>query len=61
MKTINIYSKSRNGKATLVHSVQVEETFDAAVTACDAYRASLKSTSAKIFWNWADRAWDRRR
>jgi hypothetical protein len=61
MKTINIYSKTRNGKARLVQTIEIEDSFDAAVAACDAYRASLGSTAAKIFWNWAESAWNRRR
>ena len=61
MRTLNIFKKTRNGKAVLVHSVEVENSFDAAVAATDAYRASLGSTASKIFWNWADSAWDRRR
>lgn len=59
MRTLNIYSKPRNGRAILVHTLEVADSFDAAVAACDAYRASIKPTASKIFWNWADSVWDR--
>jgi hypothetical protein len=62
MKKINIYSKQRNGKAVKIHSIDVASgEFGDAADAARAYIASLGPMSRKLFWNWADSAWDRRR
>jgi hypothetical protein len=59
MRAINIYSKPRNGRAILIHTLEVADSFDAAVEAARAFTLTLPKTFAKIFWNWADSAWDR--
>jgi hypothetical protein len=59
MRSLNIYSKPRRGRAILIQTMEVAADFDAAVAACDAYRATIEPTVSKIFWNWADSAWDR--
>jgi hypothetical protein len=61
MRTLNIFKKSRGRKAILIHTVHVEDSFNAAVEATRTYTLSLGKNSAKIFWNWADSAWDRQR
>jgi hypothetical protein len=61
MAIINIFSKPRNGRATVIHTMEVADDFNAAVEACRAFSLTLPKTTAKIFWNWADSAWGRTR
>lgn len=60
IKSINIYLKPRNAKASIIHSIEIlSGEFGDAADACREYCKAngLTGSSVKIFWNWMDSAW----